>query len=128
MSEDIPTTPGTIGWHDLTVENAAEIRDFYSKVIGWKSEAVSQGDYDDYSMFTPQENDCVAGICHARGSNSKIPPQWLVYINVANAEESCKACVDGGGKIIDGPRPLMGGSFAVIQDPAGAVCAIYQPA
>ena len=27
---------GTINWRDLTVENAEEIRDFYSNVVGWQ--------------------------------------------------------------------------------------------
>ena len=27
-----------------------------------------------------------------------------------------------------GPRPLAGGRFCVIRDPAGAVCALYEPA
>ncbi|PJA97553.1 MAG: glyoxalase, partial [Ignavibacteriales bacterium CG_4_9_14_3_um_filter_34_10] len=38
---------GSIGWIDLTVNNAEEVRDFYSKVIGWKSENVPMGDYFD---------------------------------------------------------------------------------
>jgi catechol-2,3-dioxygenase len=30
---------GTIGWVDLTVPNADEVRDFYMEVVGWKSDA-----------------------------------------------------------------------------------------
>ncbi len=38
---------GKIGWIDLTTENAEEIRDFYSKVTGWKFNNISMGDYND---------------------------------------------------------------------------------
>ena len=35
---------GKIGWIDMTVENAAELRDFYSAVVGWRHEEVSMGE------------------------------------------------------------------------------------
>ena len=55
---------GTIGWRDLTVENAEQVRDFYSKVVGWSHQAVSMGDYDDFSMIAGN-GETVAGVCHA---------------------------------------------------------------
>ena len=36
-----PSKTGTFGWHDLTVEDAPAIRDFYVEVVGWKSSGVS---------------------------------------------------------------------------------------
>ncbi|MFB3107254.1 MAG: hypothetical protein ACE1ZA_20350, partial [Pseudomonadales bacterium] len=39
----------------------------------------------------------VAGICHARGSNANLPPQWLIYINVADVDKSVQRCVEMGG-------------------------------
>ncbi len=43
---------GIIGWTDLTIVYAEEIRDFYSKVVGWKPQprSISIGQYDDYVM------------------------------------------------------------------------------
>ena len=72
-----------IGWIDLTVDNAEEVKSFYEKVVGWKSEGVNMGDYDDFNMLTP-DGDAVTGICHARGPNADIPAQWLIYITVDN--------------------------------------------
>jgi predicted enzyme related to lactoylglutathione lyase len=45
---------GAIGWIDLTVLNAKQVRDFYSGVIGWKPEEVPMGDYSDYNMTHPK--------------------------------------------------------------------------
>ena len=42
--------PGEITWVDLTVEHAVKVRDFYSKVIGWKPVGVDMGGYKDFSM------------------------------------------------------------------------------
>jgi hypothetical protein len=58
---------GTIGWVDLTVDDAVGVRDFYSRVVGWKSEPVSMGDYDDYSVIPPESDAPVAGICRPSG-------------------------------------------------------------
>lgn len=119
---------GTIGWRDLTVEDADTVRDFYATVVGWESQGIDMGGYEDYAMVPASGSDAVAGICHARGSNAKVPPQWLVYITVEDVDESARRAAEQGGAVIDGPRDMGGGRFAVIRDPAGAVCALYAPA
>ena len=127
MTEESPTSqPGTIGWQDLTVGNAEQVRDFYSEVVGWQSEPLNMGDYDDYVMLAPGGEAGTAGVCHARGVNANIPPQWLIYINVEDLEASIESVKKLGGEIVDGPRELGDGRFAVIRDPAGAVCGLIE--
>ncbi len=121
------TAQGTIGWTDLTVPDADGIRQFYAKVVGWESEPVSMGDYDDFSMIPAGGSSPVAGICHARGGNAGIPPVWLVYIMVESVDDSLAACTAGGGEVLLGPKGMGPGSvYAVIRDPAGAVVALWQ--
>lgn len=115
---------GTIEWCDLTVNNAPQIKDFYSDVVGWQSTPESMGDYEDFSITLPESSDTVAGICHARGSNSNLPAQWLMYVRVENVKTSAEKCIALGGEILDGPRVMCGNQFCVIKDPAGAVLAL----
>ena len=124
MADEIPF--GQIAWNDLTVPNADPIRDFYETVVGWSSSSVSMGDYSDYSM-TDAEGNVVAGICHARGENDGIPPCWLMYVTVADLDASVEKCLSSGGKVVDGPRATGNARIAVIQDPAGAVLALFEP-
>jgi len=124
MSDTTEPRMGTIVWKDLTVPNAAEVRDFYREVVGWQSSEHDMGDYVDYGMLSPDGGESVAGICHARGSNAGIPPQWLIYISVADVEASARRCTELGGSVLDGPRTMGGNKFCVIQDPAGAVAAL----
>lgn len=123
---------GEQAWLDLTVENATQVKDFYQSVIGWKSQAVSMGDYDDFVMipFEAESDDAqpAAGICHAKGSNSDIPPMWIPYFLVANIDQSVAATTENGGEVIGGIRSFGKDRFAIIRDPAGACCAIYQDA
>ena len=122
MSENI----GKIGWIDMTVEDVGSLRDFYQKVVGWKVEDTSMGDYSDYTMMSPGDGEAIAGVCHSRGSNADLPGGWLIYITVADVEASAAACVDNGGTIVVEPRGLAGGRFCVIADPSGATSALYQ--
>jgi hypothetical protein len=115
---------GKIVWQDLTVPNAEEVRDFYADVVGWVPQNHDMGDYQDYDMLLAGGVESAAGICHARGPNANVPPQWLIYIEVPNVAESAAKCLAKGGKVLDGPRDMGSSQFAVIQDPAGAVCAI----
>ncbi len=119
--------PGTIAWCDLTTSDADSVRDFYAHVTGWTPRAEAMEGYSDYSMLPPSGTDPVAGICHARGPNADIPPQWLIYILVEDVDVSAERCVARGGSVVAGPRPMAGGRFAVIRDPAGAVCALFTP-
>ena len=112
--------PGQILWHDLTVDNAEIISDFYQGVLGWGKEGLSMGEYDDYLIKSSKNGDVVAGVCHARGGNEGIPPQWLMYVKVVNLDESIAKCIELGGKVLGEKRKMGEGFYSLIQDPAGA--------
>jgi predicted enzyme related to lactoylglutathione lyase len=119
---------GSITWFDLTVPDAEKVKDFYSKVVGWKSAPVSMGDYNDYNMNSPESGKTNAGICHKKGGNEHLPSQWMIYITVKNVEESAKICKENRGKVLSPPKEMTGyGKFCVIEDPAGAVCTLFEP-
>ncbi len=117
---------GKIGWFDLTVADAPAIRDFYSKVVGWKPEDVQMGEYSDFNMTMPESGDPAAGICHAKGDNAGMPSQWIIYITVADIDKSVEACRENGGKVIVGPKSMGDAMLCVIEDPNGSVAALYQ--
>lgn len=127
MTASAPRMPlGTVGWIDLTVPDAVGLKEFYSKVIGWESEGVAVGDYEDFCVG-PAGSAPVAGICHAKGPNVGIPPVWLLYIIVANADLAAEEAVKNGGTIVRPVSTLTGtGRFVVIRDPAGATFAAFE--
>ncbi len=127
-SNEPPTPrPGQLSWMDLTIPDADAVSAFYHEVVGWKVMPLSMGDYDDYVMTDPATDAAVAGVCHARGVNSDLPPQWLLYITVDKLEERIARCKELGGEILGGIRSLgASGRFCVIRDPAGAVMALHE--
>ncbi len=127
MSDSKKANIGSIGWFDLTVKNAAEISDFYKQVTGWTVDGLAMGEYEDYVMKMPNSGNPVAGVCHAQGMNAALPPCWLMYITVENIEVSIADCVRLGGKLISPVKNSGGmGTYCVIQDPAGAYCALFE--
>jgi predicted enzyme related to lactoylglutathione lyase len=122
---DVPRV-GSIVWSDLTVPDAARIRDFYAAVVGWEPEAVDMGAYSDFTMKT-SDGTGVAGVCHARGVNADLPGQWLIYIIVKDLGQSIAQCEELGGEVLVSPRDMGGtGRYCVIRDPTGAVAALFQ--
>jgi predicted enzyme related to lactoylglutathione lyase len=115
-----------IAWVDLTVDDAESVRDFYAGVMGWQPQAVDMGEYSDFNMLDPESGEPTAGVCHARGGNADIPPVWMVYFVVESLEASLAACLEKGGEVVSEPRTAGGSRFAIIMDPAGAVCALVE--
>ncbi|MBL7986820.1 MAG: VOC family protein [Chlorobi bacterium] len=115
---------GAIVWHDLTVPDAENIKEFYSHVIGWETKPHPM--CDDFNAIIPETGETIAGICHARGVNAGIPPQWLIYVEVDNVLESIERCKELGGTVAYGPRSIGTHNFCVIQDPAGAVVGLIE--
>jgi predicted enzyme related to lactoylglutathione lyase/GNAT superfamily N-acetyltransferase len=115
--------PGAIGWIDLTIDAADTVRDFYQSVAGWTAEPVPMGggSYADYMMKPADGGDPVAGICHARGPNLGLPPQWMIYIAVTDLKAALTAVRTHGGEVV-----RDGDSMAVARDPAGAFFALWQ--
>lgn len=115
-------TFGTIAWLDLSVSDAAPVRDFYQAVLGWTTTPVDMNGYEDYAMG-PEGAEPVAGVCHSRGVNLGIPPVWMPYVVVPDLEASLTAVVERGGEIVFRHE----GGFVFVKDPAGAHIALMEP-
>jgi predicted enzyme related to lactoylglutathione lyase len=88
MTDPRTQPAGTLAGFDLTVPDAAPLRDFYASVVGWAPMEVDMGSYADFVMTAPATGAWVAGLCHARGGNADLPPQWLAYVLVDDLEAS----------------------------------------
>ena len=117
---------GSFGWCDLTVPGADGVREFYREVVGWTSTDVNMGGYADYVMNQPESGTPTTGVCWARGGNAGLPPVWLVYFIVASLDQSLTQVREHGGAVLREPAGSGGGRFAVVREPAGATCALYE--
>ncbi len=125
---------GQILWTDLTVPNADETRAFYEAVVGWSSDPVKMEDRTDFSMVTDsapitksaQEQRTIAGICNKVGELKDFPSQWIIYFGVEDLKSSLTKTEELGGKALTKTFKMGESRYAVIQDPAGAVCGLFE--
>lgn len=118
---------GAISWADITVPDASALRDFYAAVAGWRPEPVDMDGYSDFAMISPDTGMGVAGVCHARGKNAAVPPQWLIYITVSDLRASVETALSLGATVVTGdPDAPPEGGYCILRDPASAVFALYQ--
>ncbi|MCP3139564.1 VOC family protein [Pyxidicoccus xibeiensis] len=126
MSEQSKPAVGTVGWMDLTVKDAVAVKDFYRDVVGWKGVGLDMGGYEDFLMIPPGSEAPAAGVCHARGPNADLPAAWLVYITVEDLDRSLERVTAMGGKVRGQIRDGGMGRYCVIEDPSGAVSALFE--
>jgi uncharacterized protein len=121
-SPDETDQPGHVGWHELLAEDAEKAFAFYSEVFGWRPGASENDQLDSYRLLS-------AGGRTIGGMFTKLRrapfPFWLYYFNVADMDVAVAAVKAGGGKVVQGPLELMGGSWiARCIDPQGAMFAL----
>lgn len=129
---------GELAWMDLTVPNAEQVKEFYQKVLGWQSDAVSMSagneNYEDYTMIATKpesgedatDSQFVTGVCHAKGANKDMPAVWLPYFLVADIDIAASTVQATKGELITEIKSMGDDKYVVIKDPAGAQCVLYQ--
>lgn len=124
MNDKAPKV-GQFYWTDITVENPAELKEFYKKIFGWQELEVPMKDgeesYVDYGMAADPTTPA-GGICHNRGKNAGLPAQWISYFYIVDVEKALQNCIDLGGELLKESRKSDGTlSFVIVKDPQGAI-------
>lgn len=128
MQENPTYAPGTFCWVELGTSNSEGAKKFYTDVFGWASNDIPIGPNMIYTMLTQDGKD-VAALYNLTDEMTAqgIPPHWLSYIYVEDADQSAAKAKELGGTLMKEPFDVFTvGRMAVIQDPAGAVFALWQ--
>jgi len=121
--------PGAPTWTELATRDPEAAKTFYTSLFGWK-EKTSTGGGMTYTEFSIGDTP-FAGMMemNAQMVSMNVPPNWLTYFQVADVDATSNKATDLGAKLAVPPLDIPNtGRFAVIQDPHGAVFAIYKPA
>ena len=119
---------GCFGWNELGTRDTGAAREFYGEVFGWAYDEEESARGGMYTVWKAGEA-MVAGMIDIDklGLPAEVPPHWLVYFTVEDADAALAQVESGGGDVRMGPIEIPIGRFAVVADPAGAVFAIMQP-
>ncbi len=116
---------GRLGWIDLTVEGADEVRDFYAAVVGWAPEPVDMGGYADYNMLD-ETGTPAAGVCHRKAGNADQPAGWIPYFVVRDLDAALSALTEKGGQLLGEVRSAGGVRYTMAADPRGTPFALWE--
>jgi len=127
MTEIEKHEPGMFCWVELAAKDGPAAKKFYTSLFGWRANDIPIGEGAVYSML--EKGDKEAGALYELGPQQKgVPPHWNSYIRVSSADESAAKAKKLGGKIVTEPFDVMDhGRMANIQDPTGAVFAVWEP-
>ena len=121
-----PGTPGHVGWHELHAGDGESDFAFYASLFGWtKLDAMDMGPMGKYQIFSTGNGP--AGGMMTKTKEMPVP-FWLYYFNVGSIEAAAGRVQKGGGKVINGPMEVPGGSWIIhCLDPQGAMFALVGP-
>lgn len=121
--------PGTFCWAELATTDPESARRFYGALLHWTGEDRPMGPDRVYTMVRVRDRYAAAlyGMDAAQLARGTAP-HWLVYVCVANVDDSVRVAGDLGGAIIRPAADVMdAGRMAVVRDPMGAKFALWEP-
>ena len=135
MGERERYEPGTFCWADLGTDDPEAAKAFYVGLFGWATEDVPMSAGGPYTMCKLGDG-VVCAIYGREGeqgpsgplSGQQGPPAWLSYVSVADADAAATAAQAAGALAVEEPFDVFGaGRMTVVQDPAGAPFAVWEP-
>jgi predicted enzyme related to lactoylglutathione lyase len=128
LAEATDYKPGTFCWVELATSSSEAAKSFYAQLFGWGFIDSPMGPDSVYTMLKLDDKD-VGGLYQLMPDMvaANIPPHWLSYVLVENADESAEKAKSAGATLLKEPFDISTiGRMAVIQDPTGAVFALWQ--
>ena len=118
---------GRLIWHELmTTDPDAAVR-FYTKVVGWRVQPWEPDPtYRLWTMGGPPMGGLMRLPEDARRTGT--PPYWLMYVAVPDVDATVRQAASLGGRTCVPAQDIPVGRFAVLEDPQGAMFALYKPA
>jgi predicted enzyme related to lactoylglutathione lyase len=125
MPEFSKPVPGNFCWIEANLEDPARGKGFYGELFGWSFQDMPMPS-GTYTMMTLGDKQ-IAGLMKLPEEAKKMgaPPHWLSYVAVDDAQRATDKAKELGGKVLAGPMSVGPGTMSVIQDPTGAVFALW---
>lgn len=118
---------GRFCWYELMTTVPQAAKDFYTKVVGWKTQDWTEGDKP-YTIWTAGEQR-VGGLMELPEPARKmgVPPHWIGYVLTADVDAATAKATGLGATVHMPPTDIPKiGRFSIIADPTGAALALFK--
>ena len=112
--------PGALCWNELASPDLDASTAFYSALFGWTIQPF-EGSPEPYLSI----KDGGANNGGIRPLEPGAPPHWLVYFATEDIDAGLAKVEELGGTRIAGPIDIQVAKIGIVQDPQGAVFALY---
>jgi predicted enzyme related to lactoylglutathione lyase len=126
--------PGAITWAEVNTRDPGPVDAFYSSLFG--VEAVAWSDIpEEYPVDAPAEQvgmdyvvykgaadgPMLCGRMKMTADYGDVPPYWMIFFGVDNADSAAERVTTGGGQVHVPPFDTPFGRMTVVADPNGAI-------
>jgi predicted enzyme related to lactoylglutathione lyase len=112
---------GALCWNELATTEVGRAKAFYGELFGWEYETDDRG-----YVSIVNAGRLNGGIREQSEQERGVPPSWLPYFGVADADAATLQAEELGGRRLLPTAEIHIGRFAVIADPQGAPFAVAQ--
>jgi uncharacterized protein len=124
MGERTSHPHGAFSWADLGTSDADAAKTFYTGLFGWEMEDMPIPNGGVYSMARLHGK--YAAAIYAGEEDQ--PTAWTSYVTVDDVDATTNRAAELGAMTLVEPFDVLeAGRMAVLQDPTGAVFALWQP-
>lgn len=114
--------PGALSWNELGSPDLEGSARFYGDLLGWTTEPMEAGEVP-YLVIRTADGHINGGIRPPAPPDT--PPFWLAYFATAGLDASVDQVTALAGRVLIEPIDIGVARIAVVQDPQGAVFALY---
>jgi predicted enzyme related to lactoylglutathione lyase len=113
-----PSHHGAPSWYETYTPDVEAGKKFYGELYGWTSQTMPMPGME-YTVFHLGDK-MIAGMMAPTPDMTSMPPQWVTYFTVNDADETAKKAADLGGTVMVPPTDIPSvGRFAAIVSPQG---------
>jgi predicted enzyme related to lactoylglutathione lyase len=123
---DLYNKPVSISWNELSTRDMPAAKAFYTKVFPWTAHSNPMPGGGEYVEWQIDGKSVGGGMAMSPQIPPQVPPNWLVYFAVANADNTVKRAQELGANVMMPATDIPQGRFAVLTDPQGATFAVIQ--
>jgi uncharacterized protein len=120
IGASLVNVPGALAWNELATPDLDASVGFYAQLFGWQ---IQPFEGSEMPYMTIQNAGHGNGGMRPAAENE--PPYWLVYFGSGDIDADLAKATELGGNALMGPMDIGVGKLAAIQDPQGAVFALY---
>jgi predicted enzyme related to lactoylglutathione lyase len=118
--------PGALCWTELTTRDTKAAEAFYVALFGWAAKHNAPGAPMEYTEFSNNGQPIVGMMRMPEQMPAHVPSYWMPYFQVTDCDASATKSIALGAKGMIPPQDIPGtGRFAILQDPQGAVFAVF---